>query len=221
MQSTAHAATRRALTTAAACAGALACMVPLAGGAAAHGSIIDPASRNYGCWERWGDDHQNPDMAQQDPMCWQAWQDNPNAMWNWRGLYRNNVNDNHEGTIPNGQLCSGGHAESGRYASLDNPGEWQTTDISDNFSVTLNDQAQHGADYFRIYVSKNSYDPTSEALGWDDLDLVETTGSYPPAEMTTIPVSTSGYDGRHVVFTIWKASHMDQNYYLCSDVDFG
>ncbi|MGO4423542.1 lytic polysaccharide monooxygenase, partial [Streptomyces sp. MCAF7] len=26
--------------------------------------------------------------------------------------------------------------------------------------------------------------------------------------------------GRHVVYTIWQASHMDQTYFLCSDVNF-
>ncbi|MBE3011845.1 hypothetical protein IL992_21970 [Microbispora sp. NEAU-D428] len=31
-----------------------------AGAASAHGSVVDPASRNYGCWLRWGSDFQNP-----------------------------------------------------------------------------------------------------------------------------------------------------------------
>ncbi len=51
-------------------------LAPGSGTAAAHGSVVNPASRNYGCWLRWGSDFQNPAMAQQDPMCWQAWQDN-------------------------------------------------------------------------------------------------------------------------------------------------
>ncbi len=33
-------------------------------------------------------------------------------------------------------------------------------------------------------------------------------------------MSTSGLSGRHVVYTIWQASHMDQTYFLCSDVNF-
>jgi predicted carbohydrate-binding protein with CBM5 and CBM33 domain len=68
-------------------------------------------------------------MATKDPMCWRAWQANPNAMWNWNGLYRENLKGNHQGNIPDGQLCSGGHAESGRYNSLDAvaPGRWRTS----------------------------------------------------------------------------------------------
>lgn len=41
-------------------------------------------------------------------MCWQAWQHDTNAMWNWNGLYREQVGGNHQGVIPDGQFCSGG-----------------------------------------------------------------------------------------------------------------
>ncbi|HWO61643.1 MAG TPA: lytic polysaccharide monooxygenase, partial [Umezawaea sp.] len=61
------------------------------GVANAHGSTTDPPSRNYGCHQRWGSNFQDPTMATKDPMCWQAWQADSNAMWNWNGLYRENV----------------------------------------------------------------------------------------------------------------------------------
>ncbi|MER7056951.1 lytic polysaccharide monooxygenase [Streptomyces sp. NPDC000351] len=200
---------------------ALLTLIPWSGTAVAHGSVVDPASRNYGCWQRWGDDFQNPAMAQEDPMCWQAWQDNPNAMWNWNGLYRNGSAGNFEAVVPDGQLCSGGRTEGGRYNSLDTVGAWQTTDITDNFTVKLYDQASHGADYFKVYVTRQGFDPATQPMGWDDLQLVETTGGYAPSQNYEIPVSTSGLSGRHVVYTVWQASHMDQTYFLCSDVDFG
>ncbi|MBC7272698.1 MAG: cellulose-binding protein, partial [Streptomyces sp.] len=44
----------------------LLCLLPWSGTAVAHGSVVDPASRNYGCWLRWGSDFQNPAMAQED-----------------------------------------------------------------------------------------------------------------------------------------------------------
>ncbi|MFL1379918.1 lytic polysaccharide monooxygenase auxiliary activity family 9 protein [Nocardiopsis protaetiae] len=189
--------------------------------ASAHGSVVDPASRNYGCFERWGDDHLNPGMAQEDPMCWQAWQDNPNAMWNWNGLYRDNVGGDHRGQVPDGTLCSGGNTEGGRYDSLDTPGAWETTAVDDSFTIHLYDQASHGADYFQVYVTRQGFDPTTQAPGWNDLELVAQTGQYPPGNDYLIDVTTSGYTGHHIVYTIWKASHQDQVYYLCSDVDFG
>ena len=89
------------------------------GPAAAHGSVTGPATRSYSCWERWGDRFQDPAMATQDPMCWQAWQAEPAAMWNWNGLFREGVAGNHQGAIPDGQLCSAGHTESGRYTAMD------------------------------------------------------------------------------------------------------
>jgi len=189
--------------------------------ASAHGSVTDPPTRNYGCWERWGSNHLDPTMAQKDPMCWQAWQADPNAMWNWNGLYRENVGGRHEAVIPNGQLCSGGRTFSPRYDALDKPGPWVAKTVPTSFTLTLTDSAKHGADYLRIYVSKPGYDPTTEALGWDDLDLVKETGRYGTTGLYQTDVNLSGRSGRAVLFTIWQASHLDQPYYLCSDINIG
>lgn len=189
--------------------------------AAAHGSVTDPPTRNYGCLERWGDDHLNPDMADTDPMCAGAWQYDPNAMWNWNGLYRENVGGNHEAAVPSGTLCSGGQTQGGRYNYMDTPGEWIAKDVAQQFHLTLTDGAQHGADYLRIYVSKPSFDPTTEALGWEDLDLVKETGSYPSQGTYETDVDLTGYSGRAVLYTIWQAAHLDQPYYLCSDINIG
>jgi predicted carbohydrate-binding protein with CBM5 and CBM33 domain len=198
-----------------------------------HGSTIDPASRNYGCWKRWGSDFQNPEMAVEDPMCWQAWQADPNAMWNWNGLYIDGVAGDHQGAIPDGQLCSAGHTSAGRYAALDAPGAWQATDLANTFDVKVHDQALHGADYYRVYVTRQGFDPLTDPLGWDDLELRAETGVIPPGAgqdetdpvlngvtVTIEDVTAPGRTGRHIVYTIWKASHADQTYYLCSDVRF-
>ncbi|KAB8195969.1 cellulose-binding protein [Nonomuraea phyllanthi] len=195
--------------------------VPLAGSASAHGSVVDPASRNYGCWLRWGSDFQNPAMQQQDPMCWQAWQDNPNAMWNWNGLYRDNVGGNHQAAIPDGQLCSAGQTQGGRYRSMDTPGQWKMTNLGSTFDINLTDQARHGADYILVYITRQGYDAVTSPLRWSDLELVRETPRYAPNGTYMInDVNRGSRTGRHVVYTIWKASHMDQTYYFCSDVNF-
>lgn len=209
----------------------LLCLIPWAETAAAHGSTIDPASRNYGCLDRWGDDFQNPAMADEDPMCWQAWQDNPNAMWNWNGLYRDGVGGDHQGAIPDGQLCSAGQTEGGRYNSMDTVGDWEATDIGTDFTVQVHDAALHGADYYQVYVTEQGFDPLTQELGWGDLELVAETGPVAPGEGepssdpnlggVTVSIDASAdRSGRHMVYTIWKAAHMDQTYYLCSDVNF-
>ncbi|GAA1896290.1 lytic polysaccharide monooxygenase [Streptomyces sodiiphilus] len=195
-------------------------LIPWADNAAAHGSIVDPAARAYSCHDRWGHDHLNPAMAQQDPMCWQAWQTDPNAMWNWNGLYRDNVGGNHQAAVPDGQLCSGGNTQNGRYRAMDAVGNWHATDISNNFTMRLLDHASHGADYFRVYVTRQGFDPTTQQLRWSDLELVRETGRYAPAQNISFSVNASGRTGRHIVYTVWQASHMDQSYYFCSDVNF-
>jgi chitin-binding protein len=199
----------------------LLCIVPLTGTASGHGSTVNPASRNYGCWQRWGNDFQNPAMQQSDPMCWQAWQDNTNAMWNWNGLYREHVAGNHQGAIPTGQLCSAGRTENGRYRSMDTPGAWKTTTLSRTFTLNLLDQAWHGADYIRVYITRQGYNATTTALGWNHLELVQSTGRLAPAGNYMISnVNAGSRTGRHIVYTIWQASHLDQSFYFCSDVVF-
>lgn len=200
---------------------ALAAAIVTSQPASAHGSVTDPPTRNYGCWERWGSNHLDPTMEQKDPMCWQAWKADPNAMWNWNGLYRENVGGNHQAVIPNGQLCSGGRTFSPRYDAMDAVGPWVAKGVPTSFTLTLTDSAKHGADYLRIYVSKAGFDPTKEALGWDDLDLVKETGRYGTTGLYQTDLNLSGRSGRAVLFTIWQASHLDQPYYLCSDINIG
>ncbi|MFV2020671.1 lytic polysaccharide monooxygenase auxiliary activity family 9 protein [Micromonospora sp. LOL_023] len=201
----------------------------LANVASAHGSVVGPASRNYSCLDRWGGNHMAPQMATEDPMCYQAWQANAGAMWNWNGLYREGVGGNHQGAIPNGQLCSGGRTEGGRYNAMDTIGNWHATSINNSFSLRLFDQASHGADYIRVYVTRQGFNPVTQALGWNNLELVAQIGNTPASRWQSvpsgvqidIPVSAPGRTGRHMVYTIWQASHMDQSYYFCSDVNFG
>ncbi|PZF85050.1 lytic polysaccharide monooxygenase auxiliary activity family 9 protein, partial [Micromonospora endophytica] len=201
----------------------------LANPVSAHGSVANPVSRNYGCWQRWGGDFQNPRMATEDPMCWQAWQADPNAMWNWNGLYRDGVGGNHQAAVPNGQLCSGGRTENGRYRAMETPGAWRATSVANNFRLKFYDQASHGADYIRVYASRQGYDPLTTPLAWSHLELVGQIGNTPASQWQPetggvsieVPVNAPGRTGRHVIFTIWQASHSDQAYYICSDVQFG
>jgi predicted carbohydrate-binding protein with CBM5 and CBM33 domain len=187
------------------------------GPAQAHGTIVSPATRAYQCWQSWGNQHTNPAMQQQDPMCWQAFQANPDTMWNWMSALRDGLGGQFQARTPDGQLCSNGLA---RNASLNRPGQWRATSIGRNFTIRLYDQASHGADYFRVYVSKNGFNPTTQSLGWGNLDFITQTGRYAPAQNISFNVSTSGYTGRHIVFVIWQASHLDQAYMWCSDVTF-
>ncbi|GIJ27363.1 chitin-binding protein [Micromonospora qiuiae] len=192
-------------------------MVTWTGTAQAHGTIVNPASRAYQCWKDWGSNHMSPTMQQQDPMCYRAFQANPDTMWNWMSALRDGLGGQFQARTPDGQLCSNALS---RNNTLNQPGAWKTTNVSRNFTVQLYDQASHGADYFRVYVSKQGFNPTTQQLGWGNLDFITQTGRYAPAQNISFNISTSGYTGHHILFVIWQASHMDQAYMWCSDVNF-
>lgn len=200
----------------------------------AHGTVVDPPTRNFRCWDVWGNRFQDPVMATEDPMCWQAWQADPSAMWTWNNLLVDGVGGQYRSRIPDGTLCAGGGTLGGRYTSLDTPGNWVAKRVPTTFTMTLQDQAMHGADWVQIYLSDDGYDPLTEKLGWEDLDLVTEIGRVLPGQSNGTPVSSivggatyagqvdgSGHLGRRLMFTMWKASHSDQTYFLCSDVVIG
>ncbi|MEV4629891.1 lytic polysaccharide monooxygenase [Micromonospora sp. NPDC049523] len=190
--------------------------LPWAGAAQAHGTIVNPASRAYQCWKTWGSQHTNPAMQQQDPMCWRAFQANPDTMWNWMSALRDGLAGQYQARTPDGQLCSNALS---RNDTLNQPGAWKSTTVGRSFTVQMYDQASHGADYFRVYVTKQGFNPSTQSVGWGNLDLITTTGRYAPAQNISFNVSVSGRTGNHVLFVIWKASHMDQTYMWCSDIN--
>ena len=113
--------------------------------------------------------------------------------------------------------------EPGGYRWLNGRGvhERDVPDAAD-FRLTVHDPSNHGADYLKIYVTKQGYDARTKALAWSDLELIKTTGRYPTSSPYVTDVSVPrDRTGHHVVFTIWQASHLDQPYYQCSDVTFG
>jgi len=199
---------------------AMACLFVWTPTASAHGTIVGPSTRAYQCWQTWGSQHMNPAMQTQDPMCYQAFQANPDTMWNWMSALRDGLGGNFQARTPDGQLCSNALS---RNNSLNTPGAWKRTNLSANFTMQMYDQASHGSDFFRVYVSKQGFNPATQSLGWGNLDLITQTGRYAPAQNISVNVNTSGrnYTGHHVIFTIWQASHMDQAYMWCSDVNFG
>jgi chitin-binding protein len=188
--------------------------------ASAHGAVNDPPARHYSCYQRWASVFWQDTWADEDPMCYQAWRADANAMWGWNGLFREGVGGNHQAAIPDGQLCSAGLTQNGRWAAFDEPGPWHAVDRPNSFTLNLNDTSSHGADYIRVYVTKQGFDPTTDSLGWDDLELVAQTGRMPTGGTTPVRVNAPGRTGHHIVYTVWQASHLDQSYYFCSDVNF-
>ena len=184
----------------------------------AHGSTIDPASRNYGCWQRWGSDFQNPAMATEDPMCWQAWQADPNAMWNWNGLYRRGRRQP-PGRHPGRAAVQ---RRPDRRRPLQRDGHRRATGRPPTSPTTsrvkLHDQARHGADLhpgLRHPAGLQPADPAAELErpGTGQPDRRNAPAPAAPsrtrcstASPINIAASAPGRTGRHIVYTIWQAS---------------
>ncbi|WBB55594.1 lytic polysaccharide monooxygenase [Verrucosispora sp. WMMD573] len=195
----------------------VAAMLPWTGAAQAHGTVINPATRAYQCWQNWGHRHMDPALQTQDPMCYRAFQANPDTMWNWMSQLRDGLGGQYQARTPDGQLCSNALS---RNDTVNQPGAWKATNVSRNFTLRFYDQASHGADFFRVYVTKQGFNPNSQRVGWGNIDQILQTGRYAPTQNISFNVSIpSGRSGQHVLFVIWKASHMDQTYMWCSDIN--
>src|ERR1700742_3976003 len=144
----------------------------------------------------------NPAMQQQDPMCWRAFQANPDTMWNWMSALRDGLVGQYQARTPDGQLCSNALS---RNDTLNQAGAWKETTVGRNLTVQMYDQASHGADFFRVYVTKQGFNPAAQRVGGGIAELVTTTGRYAPAQNISFNTSFPGRNGLHVMFVIWKA----------------
>jgi chitin-binding protein len=76
---------------------------------------------------------------------------------------------------------------------------------------------------FRMYVTRDSYDPT-KPLTWSDLE------SKPFLTASNPPITGGAYvmpgrlpaakTGRHMIYTIWQTTSTPDTYYSCSDAVF-
>ena len=147
--------------------------------ASAHGSVTDPPDAQLRLLGAVGQQPPRPDHGAEGPHVLAGLEGRPERHVELeRALPRGRRRQPPGASIPNGQLCSGGRTQAPRYNALDAVGAWVAKGVPTSFTLTLTDSAKHGADYLRIYVTKAGFDPTTEAIGWDDLDLVKETGRY-------------------------------------------
>ena len=190
-------------------------MVP--GVASAHGSASDPPSRLYNCFH--DTDRFDPDLATTNPMCAQAWAAEPQALYDWPALLTTEGDTPYEDFIPDGEICSAGLD---KYAAFDEPGDWDATEIDNDFTLTFTSTAPHETEFYRIYVTEQGFDPTTDELTWDDLELVHETGQLPAAPTDVFEVSAPGRSGHHIVYLQWRRlpGHSPETFFSCSDVIF-
>ena len=146
-----------------------------------HGSMSDPPSRVYQCFF----------TAKDDPRCVEAWTANPQALYDWTEVNIANAAGRHRELIPDGKLCSAGRD---KYASFDRAVAWPAPTLrpgaDGKYSLTWKSTAPHATEYYRVYITKPSYDQT-RALRWepcpaDALDAAEDRETYRLADGRTL-----------------------------------
>lgn len=181
----------------------------LAADAAAHGTTLVPASRNYVC--RYLDRASEP--------CAYAWSSNQQALYDWMGVLIARADGRHRELIPNGQLCG---AADPKFAALNRTSAgWLATGLQpgrQTFKWVLN--APHATKYYRFYITREGWDP-STPVGWDDLELIHDSGRRGAAKLESFSVDVPARTGRHVVYSVWQRSDSPEAFYACSDVVFG
>lgn len=184
--------------------------------AAAHGAQSSPASRAVVC------DPEGQRFAQSKACQAAAALGGTEQFTAWDNLRVANVNGQDRQVIPDGKLCSGGIAA---YKGLDLArADWPATRLTTGAAFTFRyaETIPHEGT-FKLYVTKDGYDPT-RPLRWSDLEATpfltvtdppERGGSY--VFSGRLPRQKSG---RQLIYTIWQNSSTPDTYYSCSDVEF-
>ena len=184
--------------------------------ASAHGSMIDPPSREYGC-VTFDTPWNNPKYS----GCHKA----SDHVGSWMSNAILGVKSNHKDFIRDGRLCAGGKEG---WRELDGNHEWHTTvvtpDANGNVQFKYLQTAAHPSSYFKTYISKDSYDP-KRGLRWDDLELIGDSGKLPsPQNNSVTPLDVkipAHFTGKRVIYSVWQRDPNDnaEGFYACSDVE--
>lgn len=184
--------------------------------ASAHGSMVDPPSREYACNE-----FDTPWNNPKNPACGKI----PNMASNWQSNALLGVRSNHKEVVRDGLLCAGGKES---WKELDANYDWPTTvvtpDANGNVQFKYMQTAAHPSSYFKTYITKDSYDP-KRGLRWDDLELIGNSGALPsPPNNTITPLDVkipAHFTGKRVIYSVWQrdpASNAEA-FYSCSNVE--
>jgi chitin-binding protein len=189
-------------------------LVAVSGGpASAHGAPGTPVSRAAACGPEGG-------TTARSAACRAAAAAGADFL-QWDNVRVAGVAGRDREMIPDGKLCSAGLA---KFRGMDLArADWPATrlvagaDLSFAYLTTIPHKGT-----FRLYVTKQGYDPT-RPLTWSELD------EKPFLTRTDPPVRAGAYrfsgklpnrTGRQLIYTVWQNSESADTYYSCSDVVF-
>ncbi len=130
--------------------------------------------------------------------------------------------------IPDGTLCSAGSAEKSG-VNLASP-YWQKTEVmpngDNNIQVRFNAQTPHNPSFWRVYLSKPSFNASTDVLRWQDLELVQEHGNI---DFTKSSDGNRYYNmevhipadrvGDALLYSHWqRVDVVGEGFYNCSDI---
>jgi chitin-binding protein len=133
-----------------------------------------------------------------------------------------------EAAIPDGSLCGAGSAEKSG-VNLASP-YWQKTEVmpngDNNIQVRFNALTPHNPSFWRIYLSKPSFNASTDVLRWQDLELVQEHGNV---DFTKSSDGNRYYNmevhipadrvGDALLYSHWqRVDVVGEGFYNCSDI---
>ncbi|MDO6405446.1 lytic polysaccharide monooxygenase [Pantoea phytobeneficialis] len=194
-----------------------------------HGGLVEPPARQYYC-----NQNQNLDVCKKASA---ESNDGGQSIYTWQEL-TGFVGGNHSAEqarkeIPSTLICSG--TDKGRGFSSPRA-EWHTTlikpDSNGKVKMRYGYTQPHDPSWIEFYISKKGYNPAEKALGWDDVELLDTVVSSKATQKRPgdVPGAYSSYEdfnitipadrtGRAVIFSRWQRNDpAGEGFYNCSDV---
>jgi predicted carbohydrate-binding protein with CBM5 and CBM33 domain len=180
--------------------------------ALAHGAPVQPVSRTAACAAG--------GTSAGTAACRAARAANGGPFGDFDNLRVPGVNGRDKQYIPDGALCSGDLPE---FRGLNLPRtDWPATRLAAGGKLTIRYRTTiPHAGIFRVYLTRQGYDPT-KPLRWSDLS------ADPILTVTDPPVTGGAYTfggrlpadrtGRHVLYTVWQTTSTPDTYYACSDL---
>jgi chitin-binding protein len=183
--------------------------------ASAHGYVSSPKSRAFLCTSAQG--------GGSSPACQAAAAAGNSSQYEPQSIGIGGANDNHQGLIPDGKLCS---ANIGSMNGLNLArGDWGVTTVSAGTRAFVwTNTAQHKTKYFRYYITKQGFNPATTPLKWSDLEQIHQSGPADREATSTHMVNLPARTGRHIVYSIWQrdpVTDAPEAFYQCIDVVYG
>lgn len=180
-----------------------------------HGTMVNPASRAYHCYQ------DNPESPRSAVCKAVVAAGGTQPLYDWNEVNIGDAAGRHRELIPDGKLCSAGRD---KYRGLDLArSDWPTTTLPANgdFTFGYRGTAPHRGS-FELYVTKDGFDP-ARPLAWSDLESTPFLRVKDPQLVNGVYQLSGrlpGKQGRHLIYAIWQRSDSPEAFYACSDVQF-